>query len=462
MTAAPRVRLAAAFPFALALGLAALLPAAVPASATGTATGTADRPPRIETVLDVSGSMAEKDAGGQTRLDAAKSAVGALLDGTPDGTAMGLRVYGARYPGTDLARGCQDTQLLAPVQPMDSAAKNAAKRGTASLKAVGMTPTGHSLRAAADDLGDTGPRRIILVSDGEDTCAPPGPCEVARELKGAGIDLTVDVVGFRVGAATKKELRCIADATKGTYVDAGDAEELTGRLTDSVKRALTPYESSGTPTRGGKDCPSAPVLAPGQYVDRFGYGVNRWYKVRLYPGQAVRFSGSVIPAGEWKTPTSVRTQISLPGRPGIWETETSVEDRWSNVMSSGVRSDRLKWDEVPEGADSTEVCAEILNKVRTGKAEQVEVAVGITGPAVRPDGSTDTRIRVPSAEDGQPTAAPASPSASDGGSETPTSSAAETASLLPFDSPVTLVLAALAGAALALVTRLAVRRSKGL
>lgn len=111
MTAAPRARLV------LAMGLAALVPAAVPAAAASgsAASEPADRPPRIETVLDVSGSMAEKDAGGQTRLDAAKAAVGALRDGTPDGTAMGLRVYGARYPGTDTVRGCEDARLLSPV-----------------------------------------------------------------------------------------------------------------------------------------------------------------------------------------------------------------------------------------------------------------------------------------------------------------------------------------------------------
>lgn len=45
---------------------------------------------------------------------------------------------------------------------------------------------------AAADLGDAGARHIILVSDGEETCAPPGPSEVARKLKSAGIELVVD------------------------------------------------------------------------------------------------------------------------------------------------------------------------------------------------------------------------------------------------------------------------------
>lgn len=464
MTTTPRSRilLAVSLTASLTASIAVPLLAAGPAAAApaAAAPAAADEPPRIETVLDVSGSMAEKDAGGQTRLDAAKSAVGALLDGTPAGTAMGLRVYGATYAGTAMGPGCKDTQQLAPVQPMDAAAKTAMKREVGKLEAIGMTPIGHSLRAAAEDLGDTGPRRIILVSDGEDTCAPPAPCEVARALEGAGIDLVVDVVGFRVGAATRKELRCIADATKGSYVDAGDADELAGGLTDSVKRALTPYDSSGTRTRGGKDCPGAPMLAPGQYLDRFGYGQSRWYKVRLHPGQAVRFSGSVIPAGEWDTPTSVRTQLSLPGQDGIWATETSVEDRWSSVMSSGVQSRRLKWDEIPAGAAATDVCAEIRNDVKTSQAEPVEVAVGITGQAVKPDGTRDTGVTAPSAEDGQPTAAPAGPAGRRAADRT--SASARTASATPFEGPVALVLAALAGAAVVLLARMVIRRRKGL
>lgn len=451
-------RLAHPYPRGAALGLALAVPLlGLSAGPSTAAPAEADAQPRIETVLDISGSMAEADAGGQTRLAAAKAAVGRLLDGSPDGTAMGLRVYGAQYAGTSTAQGCKDTQLLSPVQPVNAATRAAAKAQVAKLKAVGMTPIGHSLRAAAADLGDAGPRRIILVSDGEDTCAPPSPCEVARELKGAGIDLTVDVVGFRVGAGTKKNLECIAKATKGTYVDAGDADELADQLGASMKRALTPYQRSGTKIRGGKDCPSAPALVPGQYLDEFGYGQARWYKVALRPGQSLRFSGSVIPGGEWETPTSVNTELSLPGQPGLWATETSVEDRWSNAMSSGIQSKRLKWDEVPAGSAGTRVCAKILNSVKTAGTEPVEVAVSIADTAVKPDGTPDTSVSGPSAEDGQPTAAPAAPRSSAAPSRAQTASATS-----PRRSPYALVLAALAGVALVVVTRTVARRRKGL
>ncbi|MGW3467377.1 hypothetical protein ACWDKQ_02650 [Saccharopolyspora sp. NPDC000995] len=38
------------------------------------------------------------------------------------------------------------------------------------------------LRAAAEALPEEVLRSITLISDGLDTCAPPDPCEVAREL----------------------------------------------------------------------------------------------------------------------------------------------------------------------------------------------------------------------------------------------------------------------------------------
>lgn len=50
------------------------------------------------------------------------------------------------------------------------------------------TPIGNALQAAADSLPNEGNRSIILVSDGEDTCAPPEPREVARDLADRGVD----------------------------------------------------------------------------------------------------------------------------------------------------------------------------------------------------------------------------------------------------------------------------------
>lgn len=378
-----------------ALGTLALAAAlSVLALSVGPAAAEPDPPekapaPRVETVLDVSGSMNEKDVGGQTRLAAAKSAVNRLLDSTPDGTVMGLRVYGSSYAGTDTGPGCRDTELLAPVEPMDSSDRAAAKSAVRKLKAVGMTPIGRALKAAAADVGDNGPRRIILVSDGEETCAPPGPCEVARKLKDAGIELVIDAVGFRVGAQAKRELKCIAEATKGTYVDAGDADDLADELAQSVKRALTPYDADGRPVRGADDCGGAPRVAAGQYLDKISYGQQRWYKVRLRPGQALRFSGGVIVGSAYENPAVVKVEAYLPGQDTRWAHGVSIDNEWSSIQPVGIRTDRLTWDQVPAGAQSADVCAVVDNQVRAASTSYpMEIAVDLEGQAVDPDGQT--------------------------------------------------------------------------
>ena len=159
-------------------------------------------------VLDASGSMNQTDAPGP-RIDAAKAAVTSLIDTLPPQTQVGLQVYGTGTGSTDAEKqaGCTDIKTLAPVGPLDAAAL---KAQVATVVAAGYTPIGNALRAAADALPNEGPRSIVLVSDGEDTCAPPAPCDVATELEQQGIDLTIHTVGFKVDPTAREQLSCIA------------------------------------------------------------------------------------------------------------------------------------------------------------------------------------------------------------------------------------------------------------
>src|SRR5690606_4133996 len=131
--------------------------------------------------------------------------------------------YGTSTGNSDAerAQGCQDVTVLQPPQALDRGAlTDAVDRVTPR----GFTPIGRSLEVAAEALPQRGPRSIVLVSDGEDTCAPPEPCEVVQALAGQGLDLVVHTVGFGVDDATRAQLACIAQATGGTYSDAPDAD----------------------------------------------------------------------------------------------------------------------------------------------------------------------------------------------------------------------------------------------
>lgn len=279
---------------------------AAPVTATLTSSAPATTPTvPVMIVLDASGSMNQTDAPGP-RIDAAKDAVNQLIDGLPASTQVGLQVYGTGTGSTDAEKvaGCTDVKTLAAVGPLDAAGL---KGQVAAVVAAGYTPIGNALRAAADALPNEGPRSIVLVSDGEDTCAPPAPCDVARELEQQGVDLTVHTVGFKVDPVAREQLSCIAESTGGTYSDAENATELADALTVKVDYAITGYTPLGTPVTGD-DQPSlqAPLLTPGQYIDTFAQagtsssgngGTAKYYTIGVQAGMRMYVSATIIPPG---------------------------------------------------------------------------------------------------------------------------------------------------------------------
>lgn len=206
-----------------------------PASPTSAPTADADatQPVPLDPtiiILDASGSMKTEDAPGP-RIDAAKNAVVALVNALPDNSPVGLIVYGTGTDSSDAAKplGCQDIKTAIPLGPVDKAAFGAA---VAAVVASGYTPIGSALRSAITQLPPTGRRNIVVVSDGEDTCAPPEPCAVAQEISGPG--LTLHSVGFRVSGTAKDQLACIATVGGGQYIDASNAQQLQAFLRTTI------------------------------------------------------------------------------------------------------------------------------------------------------------------------------------------------------------------------------------
>ena len=73
-------------------------------------------------MLDVSGSMRAKDIDGRSRISVAQQAFNEVVDALPEETQLGIRVLGATYRGKDKKVGCQDTQQIVPVGPVDRTA----------------------------------------------------------------------------------------------------------------------------------------------------------------------------------------------------------------------------------------------------------------------------------------------------------------------------------------------------
>lgn len=373
----------------LAAGVCALLAAltaglAFPGPAA--ADETEQAAPKVELVLDVSGSMRTRDIDGGTRMAAAKQAFNEVLDATPEGVQLGIRTLGANYHGNDRRTGCKDTAQLYPVSTLD---RTEAKTAVATLSPTGWTPIGPALLKAADDLnGGDGARRIVLISDGEDTCQPLDPCEVAREIAAKGIGLTIDTLGLVPDAKTRDQLSCIADATGGTYTSVQHKEELTDRVGQLVDRAADPVVTP-VATEGARACSSAPSLKSGLYTDREEFGQQRWYKVAVEPGQEVRASVSVADDRAVNPDYGVLLRaVTLHGRE-IVRGEAAGDGR-TDVISTGLRYPRPESDD--ENAAAETVCLQVTNSfsaaagVKTTPGLPLELTVDVVdGPSKAAD-----------------------------------------------------------------------------
>jgi Ca-activated chloride channel family protein len=344
----------------LAAGAGALL-AALTAGLALPSTALADETtagqPKVNLVLDVSGSMRARDIDGQSRMAAAKQAFNEVLDATPKDVRLGIRTLGANYPGDDRKTGCRDTAQLYPVGPLD---RTEAKTAVATLAPTGWTPIGPALLKAADDLeGGTGSKRIVLISDGEDTCAPLDPCEVAREIAAKGIGLTIDTLGLVPNTKMRQQLSCIAEATGGTYTSVEHTDELADRVNQLVDRAADPVVTP-VATQGGSECAEAPTLKSGLYTDREEFGQQRWYRVDLRPGQELRASVSVSADRAVNPDYGVLLRaVTVHGREMV-RGEATGNGR-TDVISTGLRHPKPETDEDDDEASVETVCLQVAN-----------------------------------------------------------------------------------------------------
>ncbi|MDO0937725.1 VWA domain-containing protein [Streptomyces sp. DG2A-72] len=325
---------------------------------------TSEDAPKVNLVLDVSGSMRARDIDGQSRMAAAKQAFNEVLDATPEEVELGIRTLGANYPGDDQKTGCKDTAQLYPVGPLD---RTEAKTAVATLTPTGWTPIGPALLKAADDLdGGTGSQRIVLISDGEDTCAPLDPCEVAREIAAKGIGLTIDTLGLVPNAKMRQQLSCIAEATGGTYTSVEHTDELTDRVNQLVDRAADPVVTP-VATEGADACAKAPTLKSGLYTDREEFNQQRWYRVAVNPGQELRASVSVAADRAVNPDYGVLLRAVTERGREIVRGEGTGNGR-TDVISTGLRYPKAESDE--ENAPAETVCLQVTNSYSAASGVQ--------------------------------------------------------------------------------------------
>jgi Ca-activated chloride channel homolog len=185
----------------------------------------------VEIILDASGSMAQ-DAGGNTKMAAAKQEINSFVESLPPEANVGLRVYGHKGSNADSDKelSCGSSEMLYSISPYEAGKFQSALD---QVEPTGWTPITLAMEEAEKDLskfdGENHTNIVYLVSDGIETC-DGDPVSAAKSLFDSNLKPIINVIGFDVDADGQKQLKDIADATEGIYENVQDQEALKKEL----------------------------------------------------------------------------------------------------------------------------------------------------------------------------------------------------------------------------------------
>ncbi len=161
--------------------------------------------------LDASGSMGE-----DRRLAKAKLAANQYLDTLPAQVRAGLVSFADRA-----------TVVVAPTTD-----RAEVRQAVAQLEAEGATALNDAVVLAARELGDSGSRNIVLLSDGQDEGSRTSAKRARRDLAASGAVLDAVALG---SGGQEQELAAFAAAGNGSLVTATDAESLTAAFESAAR-----------------------------------------------------------------------------------------------------------------------------------------------------------------------------------------------------------------------------------
>jgi len=269
----------------------------------------------VELVLDASGSMRD-ELGASTRMEVARQAIHALLDGVPPAMPLGLRVF----------RGCDWIRQVIPIGVVN---KTAFAAKVDSIQPDGGTPIVASLLASFDALNQVreGQRVAVLLTDGGESCSGDLQEAINRARDAA---TRVIVIGFDIadqgrgggGSAQEitTELRRLAESTGGAYFDAREPAQLRTALERSIARlGYFVLDGAGERIADGELGGPAVELPAGTYEIRIatipaivvpGVEIGRLTDT---PIRLRRTAAGVV--GEAGPPTPARASAGGPGSP---------------------------------------------------------------------------------------------------------------------------------------------------
>ena len=283
---------------------------------------------------------------GKAKIDIAKEAVTSVLTEIPDDVPVGMRIYGSSYdPEASGPQNCMASRLLVPISTQG---KKEIREKIGMLTPLGYTPIAYSMEQAAQDFADKRAQcSIILISDGKETCNGD-PVAVAKSLKGQGYNMVVHTVGFDVDDVTRAQLKAIADAAGGMYMDASNAAALGSSLTAITQkiREDVVYEEQGEVSPGKGFTNATQIQLAQTYSHDVVVGEEHFYKVPVKKGEeisvAVTMKRKQVGPG-WDASSSGNSKYSGPeadrgrnyGNPSSFVFTVSLFDSDQVLVSGG-------------------------------------------------------------------------------------------------------------------------------
>lgn len=226
---------------AAASGLALTHPSAAPGQASrANAADTA----QTMLIVDGSGSMwGNLDPDKRAKIDIVREL---LLAKVAPGSAqkVGLVSFGHRRKSD-----CSDVEVVAPTAVDRTVLSDALLK----LSPRGKGPLASALREAANALGSERPANMIVINDGVDNCRQD-TCAAAADIAKTAPDVAIHMISIGVDPAGHAQLACVAEATRGSFHDVTNSDELATAIDDVTAIAMLAPSATGA-------APGAPTIA---------------------------------------------------------------------------------------------------------------------------------------------------------------------------------------------------------
>ncbi|MCA1037795.1 VWA domain-containing protein [Bacillus infantis] len=181
-------------------------------------------------LLDASSSML-LDVDGKQKMEIAKSAVRSFAKTIGEENDVSLYVYG--HAGTQEDKDKQiSCTTIDEVYPLQSYNEESFFKAVEGVEAKGWTPLAGAIKAAREASMDyEGDITLYIVSDGAETC-DGNPVEEARLFAETNESRKVNIIGFNVDKEAEDQLKKVAEAGKGEYIGADNADQLNSSISN--------------------------------------------------------------------------------------------------------------------------------------------------------------------------------------------------------------------------------------